>query len=172
MPRPKNLSSYPSELLDLASRLATENLFLHFPTHREAAAVRLTLYGLKGAIRHEQASSLYPDFMASRITIYPSKSGSGFTLALQAPEEALTYTKIFSAITEATPRIRPGGLLTPPAVGGARALEPQIPFEDVFENMLARDLASRKTEAETKPDTDAPAPEDSAPTSPLTFDED
>lgn len=167
MPRPLNIASYPSELLDLASRLATENLFLHFSTHREAAAVRLTLYGLKGAIRHEQASSLYPDFMASRITIFPSKSGSGFTLALQAPEEAITYTKIFSAITEATPRIRPGGLPPPPAVGGARTTET---FEDVFENMLARDLASRKTEAETKPDTESP--EDSAPTSPLTFDED
>lgn len=169
MPRPLNIASYPSELLDLASRLATENLFLHFSTHREAAAVRLTLYGLKGAIRHEQASSLYPDFMASRITIYPSEKGHGFTLALQAPEEALTYTKIFSAITESTPRIRPGGLPTPPAVGRTGATDT---FEDVFENMLARDLASRKTEAETKPDTDAPAPEDSAPTSPLTFDED
>ena len=55
MPKSKHLSAYPEQYFDVYELVEQSQEFT-FPAlgHREALALRLDLYGFKGALRHEQ----------------------------------------------------------------------------------------------------------------------
>lgn len=162
MPRAKHPASYPPQFSALMTQGANPNfhVLLTYTTKNEAERIRSSWYGfLKALDRTRPEDAEQARAISCRMFEDNGQWIVEFRNRASDPVFAKLNTIPFFTLS---PTInRPEQTNSP--------LEPSIPFEDVFENMLARDLASKQA----KPDiADKPAPEDSAPTSPLTFDED
>ena len=85
MSRSKQLKAYSQTLITIAMKCGGQRIELPFPDSKRAAAMRLTLYGLRGAITAEGAQDMFPGFLASQIVIELSEDGSA-RLVIAPPE--------------------------------------------------------------------------------------
>jgi hypothetical protein len=155
MPRAKHIASYPPQFTALLSQGANPNFHarLLFHEKKDAERIRSTWYGFLKALdrtRPEDAEQ------ARAISCRMIQEEDHWVIEFRNRASDPAF-----AALNAIPFFDPSS--TSQSTNSSPSLS--IPFEDVFENMLVRNLATKQTTL-TEPLT-----EDSTPLSPLSFDD-
>lgn len=137
MPRSLELHKYDAMLVEFAQQPFTQPAVLQFPTLKQANGMRLTFYGLKGAIRAERAEQLFFAFMRTSMITRENPDGTA-TLTIASPEHAeiippaaqQSILAFIQAQTQTQPKPQEGLTNTP-------APEESIaPVEDMYSKYL------------------------------------
>lgn len=147
MARSKQLKAYSQTLIAIAMKCGGQRIELPFPDSKRAAAMRLTLYGLRGAITAEGAQDMFPGFLASQIVIELNEDGSARLVIappeLQHTEESEMLARIAEQLGAGSfpqqgttlPSAAIPGYLPPPSAAELAAFDP-------YEAYLAQDTHS------------------------------